>query len=114
MSDAIIDMAQKLGKAIQESSQAATLRDARNELNKHQDVLDALQQYQDQFEKINKLEEEQKPIEVFDKRRLEDLHKQLVSNEIFKKFNAAQVEYVDLMQKVSSAMRKQLGETEQD
>ncbi len=110
--DPIIELADKLGRSIAESPQAARLREARQELDKHQDVKKLLQDYQAQSEKIDKLEEANKPVEVADKHSLQELHDQLVSSDVFKKFTAAQVDYVDLMRKVNDALRKQLGQTE--
>ncbi|MBI5724781.1 MAG: YlbF family regulator [Planctomycetes bacterium] len=108
----IIELAGSLGKAIAASPAAANLRAARAELEKHAGVLETLKQYQQQADRVAKLEDENKPIEVADKHALQDLHDKLVSSDIFKKFTASQMEYIDLMRKVSDAMRSQLSETE--
>ena len=112
MNNEIIELAEKLGKAIAQAPQAQGLREARGELSKHPDVQQLLKDYQAQAQKIAKLEDENKPIEVDDKRKLQDLQIKLVSDETFKKYTAAQVEYVDLMRKVNSALQKPLAETE--
>jgi cell fate (sporulation/competence/biofilm development) regulator YlbF (YheA/YmcA/DUF963 family) len=112
MADSIIEMATKLGKAISESPQAAKLREVRKELDEHKDVLDTLSQYQQQAQKVEQLEHENKPVEVDDKHKLRDLHDKLVANDLFKRFTAAQVEYVDLMRQVNQTLRKQLAEVE--
>jgi len=112
MSDPIIEMATKLGKAISESPQAAKLREVRKELDAHKDVLDTLKQYQEQAQKLEQMEHENKPVEVEDKHKLRDLHDNLIASEVFKRFTAAQVEYVDLMRQVNQALRKQLAEVE--
>lgn len=111
MSD-ILDMATKLGKAISESPQAIKLREVRKELDAHKDVLDTLKAYQQQADKLGQLEHENKPVEVEDKHKLRDLHEKLVASEVFKRFTAAQVDYVDLMRQVNQALRKQLAEVE--
>ena len=112
MASAIIDMAEKLGKAISESPQAVKLREVRKELDQHKDVLEPLQQYQEQARKLEQLQHENKPVEVEDKHKLRDLHEKLVASEVFKRFTAAQVEYVDLMRQGNQALRKQLAEVE--
>ena len=108
----IIELAEKLGKAIADSPQAAAMRTAREELNRHQDAIQLLKDYQDQIEKIAKLETEQKAVEVDDKHKLQTLQDKLLASEAFKKFTAVQVEYVDLMRKVNDAMQRQLSGTE--
>ena len=107
-------MAEKLGEAIAQSPQAAALRNARDAVSKEKDLTDLLQQYREQINKISKLEEEKTPVEVEDKHKLSELQTKLFASEPFKKFTAAQVEYVDLMRKVNDVLRKQLMETEQN
>ena len=109
---AILALAQRLGKTVADSPQAKALREARDELNKHPDVSKLLDDFRAQTEKVAKLEHENKPIEVDDKHKMQDLQSKLVSDETFKKFTAAQVEYVDLMRQVNESLRKELTETE--
>ena len=111
MSD-ILELARRLGKAIAESSQAASLRAARTALDAQPEVRQLLKDFQGQSAKIMRMEEEQKPVEVEDKHRLEELQNKLASHEAFKKYTAAQVEYVHLMRQVNGALQKQLTETE--
>lgn len=110
----IIDLANRLGRAINDSPQAVTLRAAREEMNTHAEVTQLLKDFQTQADKIAKLEAEKKPIEVEDKHRLQDLQDKLVASETFKKFTAAQVEYVDLMRRVNGALREHIEQTEKD
>ena len=109
---AIVELAERLGKGISESPQGAALRAARAELEKQPEIVQLLKDYQAAGERIAKLEAESKPVEVDDKHKLQELHDKLVANDVFKKFTAAQVEYVDLMRQVNQAMAKQLAETE--
>jgi cell fate (sporulation/competence/biofilm development) regulator YlbF (YheA/YmcA/DUF963 family) len=110
--DDILQLAGRLGKAISGSPQAAKLRTARKALEEEKDIEQTLSDYQAQVDKIAKLQEENKPIEVEDKRKLQQLQDKLLSAEVFKNFTAAQVEYVDLMRRVNEALRTQLAETE--
>lgn len=110
----IIELAERLGKAIADSPQASQLRKAREALNEEAELSQVLQDFQDQSEKIAKLEAENKPIEVTDKHKLQELHEKLVASETFKKLSAAQVEYVDLMRRINEALQKHLAKTEQD
>ena len=110
--DPIIELAGRLGKAITESPQAAKLHQARKSLDQHKDLVQLLKDYQAQAEKTDRLEQENKPIEVEDKHKLQDLRDRLVASDVFKAYTAAQVEYVNLMRQVSDAMRKELAEVE--
>jgi len=109
---AILALAERLGKAVADSPQAKALREARNELNKHEDIFKLLGEFRAQAEKVAGLEHENKPVEVADKHKLQDLQGRLISNETFKKYTAAQVEYVDMMRKVNEKLRRELAETE--
>jgi len=111
--DAIIELARQLGEAISNSNQAAALRSVRQEMTGQDELMKLMSDYEQQMDRISKLESEGKPVEVDDKRALRDLHDSLVSNPTFKKFNEAQMEYIDLMRKVNEAMRVKLKETEE-
>lgn len=110
----LVELAEKLGKAVSESKEAKAFRDARKLLEEHKDVLATLNEYHAQVRKIDQLEAEQKPIEVDDKHKLDELHARLISSDVFKKFTAAQMDYVDLMRKVNQAIRKHLAAIEGD
>ena len=108
----IIQLAERLGKAISESPQAAALRTARDEMGAQPEIDQLLNDFRIQNEKVAALEAEGKPVEVDDKHKLQELHDKLIASDVFKKFTAAQVEYVDLMRKVNQAMGKELADTE--
>ena len=110
----MVELAEKLGKTISESREAKAYREARKVLNDHKDVLQTLNDYQAQAQKVDKLEAEQKPVEVEDKHKLDELHGKLISSDVFKKFTASQMDYVDMMRKVNQAMRKYLVPIEND
>jgi len=113
MSTEIIDQARKLGSMIAQSAPAAKLREAKAALNQDTAATTLLTEYQKQAMKIGQLEEQNKPIEVEDKRKLQETQSKLVSMDVFKKFTAAQVEYIDIMRKVNEALRKELAGTEE-
>ena len=111
---AIIELARRLGKAIADSPQASAMREAREELDKHDDIKQLLKDFQEQSEKIMKLQAEQKPIEVDDKHQLQNLQDKLIASDVFKKYTAAQIEYVDIMRKVNEEITKPLADTEKN
>lgn len=108
----IIDLAGKLGKAIADSSQVAALRAARKAVEAQPDVTRLMQDYNQQAQKVGQLADQNKPIEVEDKKKLEELHRNLIASDVFKKFQSAQVDYMDLMRQVSMAVHKPLNEVE--
>lgn len=108
----INELANKLGKALSQSPQALALRAARAEMDKQPQIAQALQEYQKQADKLGQLDAQQKPIEVEDKKTLQQLRDKLVGFEAFKKFTAAQMEYVSLMHEVNETLRRALAETE--
>jgi len=108
----IIEQAGSLGRAIAGSPQAARLRQARADLEAKKDLLDLLKDYHAQADKIAAMEEQNKPVEVGDKHKLQELHDRLIASEVFKKYTSAQVDYVDLMRNVSDALRRELSRTE--
>ena len=112
MTSPIIDMAQKLGQAVAESTQARALSAARKELNEHKDVLDTLQAYQKQAGHMQELEQQNKAIEVDDKRKFQELHDKLVASDVFKKYTVAEMEFVDLMRQVNTTIRKQISDSD--
>ena len=110
--DDTVELSERLGRAIAGSPQAAKLRAARDALKAQKEVEQTLKDYQVQADKINALQQENKPVEVEDKHKLQELEDKLFGSEVFKEFTAAQVEYVDMMRKINQAIQKHLGETE--
>ena len=111
---AIMALAERLGKAVADSPQAKALREARTELGKHEDVTKLLEDFRVHAEKVARLEHGNQPVEVDDKHKLQELQSKLIADETFKNYTAAQVEYVDMMRKVNETLRKELAETESE
>ena len=110
--DQIVEIADRLGKALAGSPQAAALRAARKDMDAQPELKQALTDYQDHSDKLARLQEENKPIEIEDKHKLQDLENKLFASDVFKRFTAAQVDYVDLMRQVNGALQKHLATTE--
>ena len=110
--EAIIEQAERLGKSIADSRQAQAFRAAQEQFDKDPDALELYKDYQEQSQKLAALEAENKPIEVDDKHKLEQLRAKLLANETFKKLSAAQVDYVDMMRRVNTAMQQHMSPPE--
>ena len=108
MSAAILELAKRLGKAIADSQAVDDLRAARKAIQEEEGTPDLLKQFQEQSMKVARLEAENKPIEVDDKHKLQELNEKLVASVAFKKLTAAQVEYTDLMRQVNEAVHGQM------
>ncbi len=113
MSNAIIELAGRLGKAIADSPAATELNATRKAIEEHPEISKLYREFHDQSLKVGKLESEEKPVEVADKHKLLELREKLIASAEFKKYTAAQVEYADLMRQVSDAMQSKL-EDEQE
>ncbi|MFW6146199.1 MAG: YlbF family regulator [Planctomycetota bacterium] len=107
-----LDLAEKLGDALSQSDQAQTLRDAKGKVEANPELIQLMNEYQQQMDKVTQQEGAGETIEPDDKRRLKDLHDKLVADPAFKEFNDAQMEYVDLMRRINEILKDKLEETE--
>lgn len=76
---------------------------------KLRDDVDAQRALNDFNRHMNKLAEKEgagQPIEVEDKRRLEQLQSTLIANEVVRTFQMGQMDYLDLMRKVDDAISR--------
>lgn len=105
----ILQLAEKLGKAIADSPQAARLDEARRKLDDQPEVRELIGQLNKQAQKIGELEQQNKPVEVEDKQKLREIQSKLVAQDVFKTYQSAQVDYMDLMTKVSQQIRAPMG-----
>lgn len=108
----IVELADQLGKAIADAPAAQNFRQAREQMNAQPDTMKLLQDFMAQSDKLNQATQNNQPIEVDDKHKLNELHQQLVSQDAYKAFTAAQVEYFDLMRKVNGKINAHLSKIE--
>lgn len=105
--DEILREATKLGQLISEHDSAKKLEDILSRLQNDQDAQRALNDYNRHLQALAQKEGEGKPIEVEDKRKLEQLQRQVVMNPILRDFQKVQMDYVDLLRRVDEAMTGQ-------
>ncbi|NLF31875.1 MAG: YlbF family regulator [Planctomycetes bacterium] len=110
--DSSLEIAGRLGEALSQSDQAQALRDAKDAVEDNAQLIQLMTDYQEQMDKVTQQERMGEAIELDDKRRLKELHDKLVADPAFKKFNEAQMEYVDLMRRINEVLRDKLEETE--
>lgn len=110
--DSILKLADQLGKAIADSAAAQDLQSTRQAMHTDPETSELLKKFVEQSNKLAKLSQEQKPIEPDDKRALDSLQADVAAQDAFKSFSAAQVEYIDLMRKVSQTILGHLQDIE--
>jgi len=106
--DDALKLADQLGQAIAATKVAQDLRAAREAMHADKDTMDLLEKFMEQSAKLSQRIQDQQPIEPDDKHALNDLQAQVAAREGFKAFSAAQVEYVDLMRRISQSILKHL------
>lgn len=98
-------MADKLGNAIADSDAGRSYREARKEMEADADAKVLMEQFQTHVQKLSQAEQQGQPIEVEDKKQLEDLQGKLAGNPKVKAFTAAQMDYMDLIRQVSQRIQ---------
>ena len=104
----LLELARQLGKKVAEHQRTVLLKQAQKAVDDDPKAVEIVQQYQQQVGKIHRLEQERKPIEVADKRKLADLETSVITNPILTTLTKRQVDFVELMQKIKTTIDKQL------
>ncbi len=97
----ILELASKLGTAIANNNRYKAFKEAEEELKKDNVAKEISEELEKQSQKIHELEKNLKPVEVEDKRKLQQLKEKVASNQSIQKFLKAQTDYVELMTKVN-------------
>lgn len=100
----ILEAARKLGQMIAEHPATQRLEDALRRLQQDTESQRALNDYNRHLQKLAEKEARGQPIEVEDKRQLEQLQKAVVMNPTLRELQMVQMDYVDLMRRVDEAM----------
>ncbi len=106
----ILDLAKRLGRRIAEHPRAAAYLEAQKALRDDLEARALFEQFHKQIEHIRSLERSGKPVEVADKRKLEECEQRIASNPTLKRFMRAQADYVELMNRVERAMHDAISE----
>lgn len=103
--DSILSAARQLGAQIAQTPAAQRLTQVARELEKDLDAQRALTDLNRHAEAIAQKQAAGQPIEVQDKRQLESLQQAVVRNPLLRDFQAAQMDYIDLMRRVDQAIQ---------
>ena len=104
----LIELAQQLGKKIADHERTTLLKQAQKAVNDDPDAVEIIQNYQNQAQKIHQLEHEKKTIEVADKHLLADLEAKIGTHPKLTELTKRQVNFVEMMQKVKTAIDQQI------
>ncbi|MBN1436689.1 MAG: YlbF family regulator [Sedimentisphaerales bacterium] len=111
--DKLIELSRRLGRQIAAHERTVLMQNAQKALQEDPDARKLVEDFQKQAEKIHKLEQENKPIEVADKHQLEAYENQMSSNDKVREFSRRQADYVEMMRKIWDAIHNEIiGEQE--
>lgn len=106
----ILDAADSLGKLVAQHPAVDRYRQAQKSLSEDPDAGRLLNEFNRQIMTLARQEESGMPVTDAQRRQLEGLQAQLSSHLKIKALNIAQMEFVDLMRKVSDNIRRQVSE----
>ncbi len=102
--EALIKEAESLGRQLGENPKAARLESAIKKLREDTEAQRALNDLNRQLQAVAEKEMSGQPIEVEDKRKMQELQTAVVHNLVLQEFQLAQMDYVDLVRKLDDAM----------
>ena len=104
----ILEIASKLGAAIANNNRYKMFREAEEQLKKDSVAKEISEKLEKQSKKIYELEKNVKPVEVEDKKELQQLKEQVASNQSIQKFLKAQTDYIEFMKKINERIEAEL------
>jgi len=104
----ILEIASKLGAAIANHNRYKMFKGAEEQLKKDDEAKEISAELEKQSRKILELEKNLKPVEVEDKKKLQQLKERVASNQSIQKFLKFQTDYVELMTKVNKRIESAL------
>lgn len=102
--DEILQAAKDIGKLVASHQAAKRFHDTLETLRGDTDAQRLLNDYNRHLGSISEKESAGKPIEVEDKRKLEDLQSQVMQHPLLKNLQIVQMDYIDLMRKIDDAI----------
>ncbi len=106
----ILDAARKLGELVAQHPAIAKYRDAQRSVSQDPDASRLLAEFDRQIETLARQEQSGMPVSDAQRRTLETLQAQIASHLKVKGLSIAQVDYMDLLRKVSQAWQRPVAE----
>ena len=111
----ILEIASKLGAAIANHNRYKVFKEAEKQFKKDGEAIEISEELEKQSRKIHGLEKDLKPVEVEDKKRLQQLKEKVASSQSIQNFLKVQTDYVELMTKVNKQIEAEfITENSQD
>ncbi len=104
----ILEIASKLGAAIANHDRYKKFKEAEEQLKKDDEAKEISEKLEKQSRKIHELENDLKPVEIEDKKKLRQLKEKVASNQSIQKFLKVQTDYVELMTKANKRIEAEL------
>jgi cell fate (sporulation/competence/biofilm development) regulator YlbF (YheA/YmcA/DUF963 family) len=108
----ILDAADKVGQMVAQHPAVERYKQAQQTLSQDPDAARMLNEFNRQLMTLARQEEAGMPVTDAQRHSLESLQTQLASHIKIKAFNLAQVEFVDLLRKVSDAIRSKVSDAQ--
>jgi cell fate (sporulation/competence/biofilm development) regulator YlbF (YheA/YmcA/DUF963 family) len=106
----ILDAAEKVGQMVAKHPAVERYKQAQQSLSQDPDAGRLMNEFNRQIMTLARQEEAGMPVTDAQRHQLEGLQAQLASHLKVKNLNLAQVEFIDLLRKVSDAIRKQVAD----
>lgn len=101
----LLKRAHELGDLIAEHPTAKKLEDVLRRLQADVEAQRAMNDYNRHLQALGDKEAQGRPIEVADKKKLEQLQNAVIKNAVLRDFQVAQMDYLDLMRRVDEAIQ---------
>jgi cell fate (sporulation/competence/biofilm development) regulator YlbF (YheA/YmcA/DUF963 family) len=108
MDPRIVELAERLGKAMAEAEQIRKFKALGAELAGDKDAVALIKARNEQELLIARKEQARQPIEVEDKRKLRELTEKVSQHDKLKAYLAAQADYMELIQQVNDTLGRHL------
>jgi cell fate (sporulation/competence/biofilm development) regulator YlbF (YheA/YmcA/DUF963 family) len=102
--DQVLESARQVGKLVSEHPAIQKLQGVVEQLQKDIDAQRAMADFERFVATIHQKEQSGQPIEVADKRKLEELQRKVVTNRLLRDFQMAQIDVLDLRRKIDEAI----------
>jgi cell fate (sporulation/competence/biofilm development) regulator YlbF (YheA/YmcA/DUF963 family) len=107
----ILEAAEKLGQLLKQHPAAERFKAAQKAVAEDADAGRMLADFERQLEAFGRQEQQGRPVTDAQRMQLEGLQAKIVSHIKIKNLNLAQVEFVDLMRKISQTYQRPLADT---
>jgi cell fate (sporulation/competence/biofilm development) regulator YlbF (YheA/YmcA/DUF963 family) len=107
----IVQAAEKLGQLVAQHPSVAKFRAAQKAVGEDPDAAHLLADFDRQLETLGRQEQSGRPVTDAQRQQLENLQAKIVSHIKIKALNLAQVDFMDLMRKVSQTWQRPMAES---